>query len=192
VGIEAGAVVRTDDGGESWVDRTPEGPRDPHALRVHPGAPLRIRAAAGDGWFESEDGGNSWTSREDGLGRTYVWDAAILPGDPGTVVAVSARNASEAHGSVEGRSRVWRREDGGPWQPAETGLPPRALSRAPALAPLHHEPAGVLLLSRAGALFRSRDGGDHWEEIRSPDGSGESGDDLVHLATRDPAPTSAP
>jgi photosystem II stability/assembly factor-like uncharacterized protein len=41
--IEAGALVRSLDGGETWIDRTPDGPRDTHPTRC---ASTRTRPAA--------------------------------------------------------------------------------------------------------------------------------------------------
>ena len=68
VAIEAGGLVRTEDGGETWID-TPEGARfDNHTLATHPDAPGRVYTAAGDGYAQSEDGGDTWTYPQQGLG----------------------------------------------------------------------------------------------------------------------------
>ena len=45
--IEAGALVRSPDSGESWEDRVPSGPRDTHTLATHPSASGRLYSAAG-------------------------------------------------------------------------------------------------------------------------------------------------
>ncbi|HEX6819767.1 MAG TPA: glycosyl hydrolase, partial [Ktedonobacterales bacterium] len=42
VAIEAGALVRSLDGGETWEDRTPESPYDTHTLLMHRLAPDRL------------------------------------------------------------------------------------------------------------------------------------------------------
>jgi photosystem II stability/assembly factor-like uncharacterized protein len=64
--IEAGALIRSYDGGETWVDRVSEGPLDTHTLAVREDAPGRLYSAAGDGFFaegggylESPDGGDT-------------------------------------------------------------------------------------------------------------------------------------
>ena len=57
VAIEAGALVRTFDGGRTWRDRVRGGPYDTHTAMTHPLAPGRIYSAAGDGYFESTDAG---------------------------------------------------------------------------------------------------------------------------------------
>src|SRR5205823_11109183 len=66
VAIEAGALVSTLDGGGSWRDRVRGGPYDTHELAIHPDAPQRLRASAGDGYFESEDGGATWSKPRNG------------------------------------------------------------------------------------------------------------------------------
>src|ERR1700730_8381791 len=53
VAIEAGALVRTFDGGRIWRDRVRGGPYDTHTAMTHPFAPGRIYSAAGDGYYES-------------------------------------------------------------------------------------------------------------------------------------------
>ena len=64
VAIEAGALVSTIDRGRTWRDRVPGGPRDTHELAIHRKAPDTLRVAAGDGYFESDDAGMTWRSRQ--------------------------------------------------------------------------------------------------------------------------------
>src|SRR5262245_24575967 len=67
VAIEAGALVSTIDGGHTWRDRVSSGPWDTHELAVNPKAPNTLRVAAGDGYFESDDAGETWRSPSAGL-----------------------------------------------------------------------------------------------------------------------------
>src|SRR5678816_921867 len=62
-----GALIRTFDGGQTWRDRVRGGPYDTHTAATHALAPGRIYSAAGDGYFESTDAGDSWRSPDDGL-----------------------------------------------------------------------------------------------------------------------------
>jgi hypothetical protein len=73
VAVEAGALVRSPDSGEHWDDRTPDGPFDTHTLLMHPLAPDRLYAAAGDGlrspergYNERYDGGITWHGSAEG------------------------------------------------------------------------------------------------------------------------------
>ena len=97
VGIEAGAFVYSTDGGDTWTERPPGSRRDNHTLAVHPGAPARVYSAAGDGYAESHDRGESWSHLQDGLDHRYVWGLAVDPGDPDRVLVSAARGAGSAH-----------------------------------------------------------------------------------------------
>ena len=85
VAIEAGALVRTFDGGRTWRDRVRGGPYDTHTAVTHLLAGGRVYSAAGDGYFESTDAGGSWRSPEDGLKHRYLVSVAVDPADPDTV-----------------------------------------------------------------------------------------------------------
>src|SRR6266446_3225187 len=86
VAIEAGALVRTFDGGRTWRDRVRGGPYDTHTAMTHPFAPGRIYSAAGDGYYESIDAGDSWSSPVDGLKHRYLVGVAVDPADPDAVI----------------------------------------------------------------------------------------------------------
>jgi len=86
----------TPDGGETWVDRPEGSRRDTHALATHPDAPDRVYAAAGDGFAESHDRGDSWRVVDRGLGHGYVWGLAVDPGD---------RDGARERGRGSGRRR---------------------------------------------------------------------------------------
>src|SRR5439155_19240349 len=57
VAIEAGALVRTLDGGQTWMERVRGGPYDTHTAATHPLGPGRVYSAAGDGSVGSEKAG---------------------------------------------------------------------------------------------------------------------------------------
>ncbi len=60
VAIEAGAFVRSVDGGRTWQPHPDDGRHDNHTLATHPDAPCRVYTAAGDGYAESPDCGDTW------------------------------------------------------------------------------------------------------------------------------------
>jgi photosystem II stability/assembly factor-like uncharacterized protein len=97
VGIEAGALLYTTDGGDTWTERPPGARRDNHTLAVHPAAPERVYSAAGDGYAESTDRGESWAHPQSGLDHRYVWGVAVDPGDPDRVLVSAATGAGSAH-----------------------------------------------------------------------------------------------
>jgi hypothetical protein len=82
VAIEAGALVQSHDGGESWIDRVDTGPYDTHTLLTHKLAPKRLYSAAGDGYFESNDYGQSWIRPDEGLYHRYLFGMAVDSTNP--------------------------------------------------------------------------------------------------------------
>lgn len=155
VAIEAGALVRTVDGGETWIDRPPGARRDTHTLATHPDEPGRVYCAAGDGYAESTDGGDTWSYPQEGLDHRYCWSVAVAPSDPDVRVLSAARGARRAH-SV-GESYVYRNAGDG-W--ARTDLPQGEGTYRYVLTATDE---GIWALSNRG-VFRS-DAGDDWERV---------------------------
>ena len=113
VAIEAGALLRSDDAGATWRDRVPGGPRDTHSLAVHPEEPARLHSAAGDGYFESVDGGDRWRRVVDGLQHQYCWSVAVSLADPSTLLLSASQSAYGAHYKEAACSFVYRRTGNG-------------------------------------------------------------------------------
>ena len=166
VAIEAGALVRSDDGGVTWRDRVPGGPYDTHELVVTATEEGDVvRSAAGDGYHESRDGGDSWVSPREGLEITYLRSVATDPGDPRTVLVSGATGPRSAY--VRGRSdgRVYRREGGGAWVRVEEGWPSEPSTIAPLLVPGRH--GGEFYAADERGVHRSSDGGRTWKQVWS-------------------------
>lgn len=176
VGIEAGALVRTDDGGKTWQDRPNGARRDNHHLATHRLAPDRVYAAAGDGYAESDDGGDSWQYPQKGLDHTYCWNVAIAPDDPDAMVLASASGAGAAHSPPDATSYIYRRTADG-WEQSMDGLPgPDGMARA-VLAVAgdgrtargrHQETsnsAGVFYALTNHGVYQSSDGGRSWTAL---------------------------
>jgi len=176
VAIEAGALVRLDRGpvgGATWRDRVPGGPYDTHQLAIHAERPGRLWSAAGDGFYESDDGGDSWRRAEDGLPFRYCWSVAVDPGDPDTAVLAAAPGPMQAHARERAESSVFRRTGDGPWREVRTGLPEPKGQRA-ALVATHPAEPGAFYLAADGGLYRSSDAGATWDRLAVdwPDGHG--------------------
>lgn len=163
IAVEAGALVRTPDGGETWKDRVPGGPYDTHELAVHPQRPATLRVAAGDGYFQSEDGGETWASPERGLEVRYLRSVAIDPGDPEIVVVSAASRPRSAY--VTGRSdgRLYRREGGGRWERVLDGWPDPPDTIAPLL--VGGVELGEFWAADERGVHRSLNGGSSWERM---------------------------
>jgi photosystem II stability/assembly factor-like uncharacterized protein len=165
--IEAGALVRTLDGGRTWLDRVPGGPYDTHTAATHRLAPGRVYSAAGDGYFESDDAGERWARRVDGLRHRYLVGIAVDPADPEAVVVSAAAGPGVAYGPGHAEAHVYRTTGRRPWEPATRGLPDARGTTVSRLA-THPEEPGVVYAANNRGVFRSADAGRRWEALDIP------------------------
>jgi photosystem II stability/assembly factor-like uncharacterized protein len=177
VAIEQGGVMRSLDGGRTFEDRKPGGPRDAHTLATHDRAPGRIYAPAADGMggqgkalMQSDDGGASWYAAGEGIRHAYGWSVAVDPGDPERVVYSGSFTPRQAHDPQVANSTLYYRHGGeaeGRWQEARDGLPEPEGTVIYVLATNHTEPGVVYAASNKG-VFRSADAGRTWERLPVP------------------------
>jgi photosystem II stability/assembly factor-like uncharacterized protein len=163
IAIEAGALVSTRDGGRTWHDRVPGGPWDTHELAIHPDAPTVLRVAAGDGYFESDDGGATWRSPADGLDVGYLRSVAIDPGHREVVIVSASTSPRSAYVAGVSDGRMYRREGNGRWERVTDGWPDPPRTIAPLLTAGHA--AGELWAADERGLHRSGDGARSWREV---------------------------
>ncbi|WP_380674310.1 WD40/YVTN/BNR-like repeat-containing protein [Salinigranum sp. GCM10025319] len=159
VAVEAGALVTTHDGGETWEDRVQGSRRDTHSMATHPDAPGRAYCAAGDGYAETGDGGETWDLVQEGLDHRYCWSVVVDPADPDHRLVSAARGAMSAHRAGSADSYVYRKRGEEPWERVE-GLP---VGTGVTRYVLTVGDGGFYALSNAG-LFRSSSG-EAWERL---------------------------
>lgn len=168
VALEAGALVHSGDGGHTWEDRRPGGPFDSHTVAMHAQVPDRLYSAAGDGYFESRDGGASWQRLDDRLPYRYLWGLAVDPADADTILVSASPNAGYAHHQrTNAQAGIYRKTRSEPWQKVSQGLPPDDGTVIPVLASHQSEPGVFYALTNRG-IFRSGDSGLTWEQISIP------------------------
>jgi photosystem II stability/assembly factor-like uncharacterized protein len=167
VAIEAGALVRTLDGGRTWHDRVPGGPIDTHTAATHRLAPGRVYSAAGDGYFESADAGASWARGVDGLNHRYLVAVAVDPADPDTVIVSAAAGPYVAYSPRRAEAFLYRKAAGHAFEPAGEGLPGAQGTVASRFATSPDEP-GVIYAANNRGLFQTSDAGRSWSALHIP------------------------
>ena len=163
VAIEAGALVSTMDGGRSWRDRVNEGPWDTHELAIHHDKPNTLRVAAGDGYFESGDGGATWRSPEDGLEVGYLRSVTVAAGNADIVIVSASTGPRSAYVAGVSDGRLYRRTGSGPWVRVTSGWPNPANTIAPLLAA--GTAPGELWAADERGIHRSDDTGETWRMV---------------------------
>ena len=168
VGIELGGVMRSADGGRTWIAHNPQAHSDAHQLLTHPLAPDRVYEVAGQGIAASRDRGETWRRMESGLDRHYAWATAVDPADPDLWYASVSRSPFAAHGGGDAQS-VLLRSRGDGWSPIDDWGDDTALRRMPyALAALPGEPGRLLVGLRGGTMLVGDDAGERWSVLAPP------------------------
>jgi len=172
VAVEAGALVRTLDGGATWEDRVPDGPYDTHTLVMHPQAPDRLYVAAGDGFVrpnrgyqESYDGGKTWHAPDEGLHHQYLFEVAVDAGNPETIIVSAASTPQLAHHRSLGEAKVYRKTQGQPWQEITMLAAKEAMT---AVITSSTAESGVFYLLNNHGCYHSTDAGLSWELLPLP------------------------
>lgn len=166
VGIELGGVVRSFDGGETWQDQRPGAYADCHSLATHAATSNVVYEAAGGGFAESEDFGESWVAADAGINQRYVWGLAVDRDDPNLLYVSAATGPGKAHGSGFSDAAIYRRQsEDARWEPVLEHLPefPYALVADP------ETPGAIYAGLGDGGILYSGDAGESWDELaRAP------------------------
>ncbi len=154
VNVHVGGVVRSRDGGRSWTP-TVDIESDVHQVLAHPSRAEVVLAAAADGFGVSRDCGASWRFITEGMHAHYL--RAVAVSDDTVLVSASSgpggRRAALYRGHLDGDSAFERCTDGLPtWfgDNVDTGC-------------LAARGSFVACGTEDGRVFRSLDGGLHWD-----------------------------
>jgi hypothetical protein len=167
VGIEAGAVVRSEDGGLTWQDHRRGALRDCHSIDFHTydGNWVYEAGGTGAGAAVSRDAGKTWTQWRDGMDGHYGWACAADPADPAIWYVSAAPSPARAHGEGNAGAFVYRSRRGGGWEKLGGGLPQPLAQMPYSLLTDAADPGAVYAGLSNGEVWRSGDRGDSWTRL---------------------------
>jgi hypothetical protein len=170
VGIEAGAVVRSADGGQSWAGHRQGALRDCHSIMFHAsnGNWVYEGGGTGVGAAFSQNAGDTWTQPAAGLDRHYGWACAADPERPEVwYVSLSpmGRGVPQAHVDGAANAYIFRSMGGEPWQKLTGGLPDPLNYMAYALVTDPNAPGHLYAGLSSGEVWHTAHYGDAWERL---------------------------
>ena len=180
VGISAGGVYRTLDGGANWEARNrgirvvyapekyPEFGQCVHKFAIHPSRPERLFLQNHWGLYRSDDAADTWQDIASGVPSDFGFAILVHPHDPDCVYVLPIES-DEFRCTPEGRLRVFRsRNAGGSWEPLYKGLPQKRAYETvlrDSMAADTLDPVGIYFGTRSGELYGSADEGKNWKLI---------------------------
>jgi photosystem II stability/assembly factor-like uncharacterized protein len=190
-GVDPAGLFRSDDGGETWshlpgLRSHPSRPHwNPggaglilHSLLPHPddGKRLWVGISAA-GVFHTADGGETWETRNRGTRADFMPEDQRYPEFGQCVHCLVMAPGMPDRLYQQNHCGMYRSDDGGrQWTSIEAGLPSSfgfpaaAHPRDPStlyLLPLNGDSAGRYVPDGKAAVWRTRDGGETWEDLRT-------------------------
>lgn len=150
--VHVGGILRSADG-ELWEPTGIDIDADVHQVLAHPQAHGVVLAATAFGLAMSEDGGNTWTTYDDGLHAHYSRAVAVA----GDTILVTAST-----GPFGGPAAVYRFRGDGPFERCTEGLPEWFDGNIDTHC-LDASGSDVALGTADGRVFASEDAGETWE-----------------------------
>lgn len=171
-GIEAGAVVRSADGGRTWSAHRRRADRDCHDLRFHATDGAWAYQAGGGGPAVSRDGGLSWRHSTRGMQGRYCMACAAHPSRPevwyvsaSPMFALPPRGIPQAHVPGDSRAGIYRMSGGAAWERLGGGLPQPIDHMPYALVTDILAPDHVYAGNADGSVWHSEDCGESWQPL---------------------------
>jgi hypothetical protein len=166
-GIEAGAVVRSTDGGTTWQDHRKGALRDCHSITFHPtiGDWVYEGGGTGSGAAFSRDAGNTWTQARQGLDRHYGWAVAADSARPDVWYVSVSPGPMKAHSVDNAQAYIFRSMAGGAWEKLGGGLPETLNAMPYALRTDPTEPGHLYAGLSNGVVWHTADYGESSRQL---------------------------
>jgi serine/threonine protein kinase len=180
VGISAGGVYRTDNGGRTWSaqnrgiratflpNKYPEFGQCIHKIVMHQTHPERLFLQNHWGLYRSDDHAENWVDIANGVPSDFGFAMVIHPKNPDWVYIVPVES-DEFRCTCDGRLRIYRtRNAGASWEPLMRGLPQKGAHETvlrDAMTADSFDPVGIYFGTRSGKIFGSTDEGRTWQKI---------------------------
>jgi len=174
VGIELGAVMRSEDGGKTWSKHLGGSDRDCHSLKFHQTNGDWVYEGGGiTGHAFSNDGGRTWRKSKRGLGNKYGWMVVSDPERPEVWYLSASKQPNllkgefnpPAHQDGQANAHIYRKIDQEPWEQLAGGLPEPLNYMAYDLATDPFFPGHLYAGLANGEVWHTQDYGDHWERL---------------------------
>ncbi len=162
-GIEFGAVVRSEDGGQSWSNHISGTLRDCHDMKFHARSGDWVYEAGGGGAAVGRDNGRSWRKANAGLAKRYGVSCAADPEKPEIWYTAVGPSPGKSYGE-KAQAYLYRAAGGADWQPI--GWQAHPLPQMPiALVTDPAAPGHLYAGLTYGDVWHSADYGDSWQKL---------------------------
>jgi len=164
-GIEFGAVVRSDDGGQTWSRHRRGALRDCHNLMFHAtnGDWTYEAGGSGGGASVSRDGGQTWRKAKSDLAKHYGVACAADAERPEVWYVSVAPSPGKAYG-LPAKAYLYRATGGAGWQPI--GWESHPMQHMPiSLVTDPTAPGHLYAGITNGDVWHSPDYGDSWQQM---------------------------
>jgi len=189
-GVQPAGLFRSDDGGASWnhIEGLQKHPSRPewnpggaglilHSIVLHPQDPEQVWIGiSAAGVFHTGDGGETWEPRNRGTRADFMPEGQNYPEFGQCVHNVVMAAGMPDRLYQQNHCGMYRSDDGGvAWQSIEDGLPsdfgfPAAAHPSDPdtlyLLPLNGATEGRFVPDARAAVWRTRDGGKTWQDLR--------------------------
>lgn len=165
VGIEFGAVIRSEDGGQTWSNHIKGTLRDCHDMKFHTTSGDWVYESGGGGVALGRENGRKWHKANANLKLTQRYGSACAadPERPEVWYASVALSPGQAYGE-KAKAYLFRASSGADWEPIgwqEHPLPQMPISLITDPAAPGHLYAGLTY----GDVWHSPDYGDSWQKL---------------------------